>query len=718
MTHKRFDPYQVALVEPMENRRLLTTYTVVQPGDDATFYPGVPPQDYTLRDCIDLSNMNAGPNVIDFDITDAPPVIDLLGPVQISTPVLIDGSTQPGWQPGKPVVKLDGVVAGINDAIEVDGDHTTVRDLSIVEFPGTGVVLYGSDNAVQGNYIGVDPSGTADGNQANEVDILGANNTVGGTTAATRNLIDGIPSTDTPAVVLDGAGATKNVVEGNYIGTDVTGTKVVGNSGTGVYLMAGAANNTIGGTAAGAGNLISGNAYPTTSQNAGFATVQIDGQGTNGNVIAANLIGTDVSGKKALGNGGAGVYVDGGASGNTVGGTTAAASNVISGNGSYGVEIVTGATKTVVEGNYIGTNATGTSSLPNSGIDVLIESSANTVGGTTAATRNIIDGMSSTTNSAITLATTSATKNVIEGNYIGTDVTGKKVLGNAGTAVYLAQGSASNTIGGTVSGAGNLISGNATPSTAQSQGLAAVLIYGTGTKSNLVAANLIGTSASGTSALGNGGPGVRIGGGANGNTIGGTTAAAANVISGNQGDGIDITDATTFGNTTEGNMIGTSKDGSDNLANMGNGIAIIDAFDNSIGGTSSGASDVIGFNGEQGSAAVVGNGNPPALTAAAAAPANGVYVRGMARGNKVMGEMIGINDRNQPVPNSGYGVLIQGASNNTVGGTTAGTRNVVSANGLAGVLITGGTGGTPADGNLVQGNYIGTDLSGQPSNAD
>jgi len=92
---KRADAYKLTRLEVLESRRLLTTYTVVQPGDDATFYPGVPPQDYTLRDAVDLSNMTPGPNVINFDITDAPPVIDLLGPIQINTPVLIDGSTQP-----------------------------------------------------------------------------------------------------------------------------------------------------------------------------------------------------------------------------------------------------------------------------------------------------------------------------------------------------------------------------------------------------------------------------------------------------------------------------------------------------------------------------------------------------------------------------------------------------------------------------------------------
>ena len=78
---------------------------------------------------------------------------------------------------------------------------------------------------------------------------------MGGTTVTARNLI----SANATGVNITGAGATGNVVQGNYIGTDITGTVDLGNTNDGVLINSGAANNTIGGAAAGAGNLISGN---------------------------------------------------------------------------------------------------------------------------------------------------------------------------------------------------------------------------------------------------------------------------------------------------------------------------------------------------------------------------------------------------------------------------------------------------------------------------
>src|SRR5262249_43563465 len=119
------------------------------------------------------------------------------------------------------------------------------------------------------------------------------------------------------------------LVEGNYIGTDVTGTQPLGNKALGVVIGAIASNNTVGGTVAGAGNLISAN---------GIHGVYIDGSnnvGTTANVVQGNFIGTDVSGALALGNAEDGVYIRD-ATNNTVGGTTAGAGNVIASNGVSG----------------------------------------------------------------------------------------------------------------------------------------------------------------------------------------------------------------------------------------------------------------------------------------------------------------------------------------------------------------------------------------------
>ena len=139
-------------------------------------------------------------------------------------------------------------------------------------------------------------------------------------------------------------------------------------------LLSGATANTVGGTSAGAGNLIAGN----TEEGLGISSA------TN-NVVVGNLIGINASGTVALGNGWFGVAIYGPATGNIIGGTIAAARNVISGNALGGVHItLAGATGNTVEGNYIGTDITGTLALPNAdGVVIDTGASGNTIGGTT-----------------------------------------------------------------------------------------------------------------------------------------------------------------------------------------------------------------------------------------------------------------------------------------------------------------------------------------------
>ena len=92
--------------------------------------------------------------------------------------------------------------------------------------------------------------------------------------------------------------------------------------------------------------------------------VEITGSGTSGNVVAGNLIGTDVDRHGRARQRHDGVEIDTGASGNTIGGTTAAARNIISGNDGSGVEI-DDANDNLVEGNFVGTDKTGTVALGN-----------------------------------------------------------------------------------------------------------------------------------------------------------------------------------------------------------------------------------------------------------------------------------------------------------------------------------------------------------------
>jgi hypothetical protein len=182
--------------------------------------------------------------------------------------------------------------------------------------------------------------------------------------------------------------------------------------------------------------------------------VQVAGAGATGNLVRGNYIGTDASGALDLGNTGDGVFISG-APGNTVGGTVAGARNVISGNDQEGVQIYdTAAAGNLVQGNYIGTDQTGATGLGNGLDGVFINGSpTNTIGGVTAAARNVI----SDNYIGVNISGVFSTANLVQGNYIGTDVAGTANLGNLFDGIRITGSAASNSVGGTASGAGNTI---------------------------------------------------------------------------------------------------------------------------------------------------------------------------------------------------------------------------------------------------------------------
>ncbi len=214
---------------------------------------------------------------------------------------------------------------------------------------GDGIDSASGGDTIQGNYIGTDPTGTIGyGNLAAGVEIgYGyAGGIIGGTSPGDRNIISdtqtGTPTgyelnNDAAGIVLDQSYSGQNVsgleIEGNYVGTDVTGTTAIPNGAAGIHILPGATSNTIGGAATGAGNLISGNVGPG---------IQIDGGGT-GNLVQGNSIGVDANGD-ALGNGSDGVLVDSGTSGDEIGGQSAGAGNTIADNGGAGVVVGSSAT--------------------------------------------------------------------------------------------------------------------------------------------------------------------------------------------------------------------------------------------------------------------------------------------------------------------------------------------------------------------------------------
>ncbi|MEX0682627.1 MAG: dockerin type I domain-containing protein [Dehalococcoidia bacterium] len=544
----------------------------------------------TLRAAIEEANAFAGTDTIAFNIDSTLDVgcdglangVCTITPASalpaITDPVTIDGYTQPGASANtnanggldtvlKIALEGSGCANCTGLEIKTTGGGSTIKGLNIRTFGVTvgtaGILAAGGGNLVEGNFVGTDSAGAVAAGMFTGVNIAGSSgNTIGGTVPGARNVISG----NGHGVILEGVSATGNLVQGNLIGTDVNGIANLAN-GEGV-LVFGAPANTIGGTFAGARNVISNNGTGVT----------IFGSDGTGNLVQGNFIGTDVNGTAALGNA-LGVNIQFGVS-NTIGGTVAGARNVISGNSISGVQIT--GSGNFVQGNYIGTDVGGTAALGNSSEGVWVAGVAdNTIGGTVAGAGNVISGNGS---NGVYISGFNATGNLVEGNYIGTDVNGTAALGNSNAGVSL-DGARLNTIGGTVAGARNVISGNDN----------GVNINGDSAYWNLVQGNFIGTDVNGTTGLANSFSGVRIL--APANTIGGAVAGARNVISGNNGTGIAIEGSSAAGNLVQGNYVGTDINGATDLGNSAYGVHISDgASGNAIGGTGAGESNTIAFN--------------------------------------------------------------------------------------------------------------------------
>ncbi len=225
----------------------------------------------------------------------------------------------------------------------------------------------------------------------------------------TRNVISGNTGV---GVFISGSGSDSNIVQGNYVGLNAAGTGALGNIDNGLQIDGGAKNNTIGGTAAGAGNVIASN-------NTG---IRLRAVGTTGNLVIGNLIGTNSAGTAAIGNILDGMRIDQGTTGNTIGGTTSSARNIISGNARFGILITdSGTSNNAVQGNYIGTDVNGTADLGNTsdGIHIQAAASSNTIGGTTAGAGNVVSGNDG---NGVTITGSGTTGNTVAGNYIGTDL--------------------------------------------------------------------------------------------------------------------------------------------------------------------------------------------------------------------------------------------------------------------------------------------------------
>ena len=680
------------------------TYTVTSAADSGA---------NTLRWAIQQANANAGTDSIVFNIGGGGGRnIALASPLPaITGPVSIDATTQPGYA-GSPLIQADGLNAGAGAiGLQLSTSGSSIRGFSVMRFNGVGIRIDGAGggNTVAACHIGLNNAGGASGNGGSGVFIAASpNNVIGPGNTIAGNGVDGVR--------IDAAAATGNVVAGNRIGTDPTGTAAIPNGYNGVVITA-ASNNRIGGTTAADLNLISGNTQngigiaggasgnviernyvglaadgatalgngqdgvlivdsPSNKIGGDVAGtwniiagnvhhgVELRGDASDGNTIQRCVIGSDLFGTLDRGNGRAGVYVtptSGGSdtpSGNAIGGGAwGAGGNLISGNGWAGIQIDY-ANATLIQGNRIGTDVNGTLALPNGSGGIDIYNGWNTVIGSTTA-GNLISG-----NAGTGIDIQSEGLLTILGNRIGTTADGSAALANSGYGIWV-----QTVYNGAVIGSGdhdawtcnracNLISGNA---------LYGLRLGNTSNGPHAVKGNFIGSNLAGTTARANGSGGVLVQGYSE---IGGV-GSEGNLISGNTGSGIAAVDGWL---SLYGNRVGTSADGLAAVGNSGDGVRIgPDRINLELG--AAGKGNQIAGNGGDGIQFVE---NEPAMSASQTVRANaiGVAANGACLGNGRDG--IRLNDGSRFIE---------------VGGIVAGEGNRIDCNVGNGVTILGNDSG-------------------------
>jgi hypothetical protein len=646
----------------------------------------------SLRQAILDANGHPGLDTIVFCLAGTGPrtIIPETALPPIADPAIIDGTTQTGascntqfdgGQDTKLLVELNGSNPNAGPhGLHITAGGSTVRGLVINRFGGSGILLEaGGGNHIECNLIGTDPTGLNALENLEGVTIQqSADNRIGGSLPETWNVISGNVLS---GVTITGAESSGNHVRGNFIGINLAGNSSLPNT-TGVRI-ADASNNVVGGSAQ---NVISGNhadgVLIVVSSTGGVAT---------NNVVLNNRIGTNPEGTVAHPNmHGVTIF---GAGSNRVGGSSPAfIGNLISGNLATGITIEgAGATANIVVGNLIGTDADGTNRLANGLDGVLLGAGTanNRIGGLFTRERNIISGNDGHGIRISGEELQPARDNIIRGNYIGTNVTGTSPVHNAGSGLHLAGFTRSTAIGGEATGAGNVISGNATHG---------VAIAGPHATLNQIIGNHIGVDPGGTQRVRNEEAGVMLDG-APQNTVGLAGVDFSNVISGNA-IGVYIKGAGATGNRVLHNLLGTDVNGTAPLGNDEAGVRIESASLNDIGGAAANEGNVISANSQFGVHVLGPN-------------ANQNFVGGNSIGTDPQGTA-GADPEFAPLGNVEAGVLITDATQTRVGvaaamatvtdacATAQSTRNTIANNQGVGVRVAGAS----AAANVIRCNVI------------
>ncbi len=658
---------------------------------------GVCDADCSLREAIIAANAAAGGDTITFGVAGLFTISGSALP-QITGSLVVNGTSAPGWA-SAPVVRIDGagLASGNGLSFAAGASSSSISALAVTGFPGHGLEILSATTVVTRSYVGLALDGTTDaGNGLSGIRLSGANCAIGN--ANVGNVISG----NGERGILVQAGGNNVTIRANRIGTNAAGTAAVPNGGNGIY-GTGGTGVIVGGALAGQGNTIAGN---------GGVGIDLDNSSATW-TIHGNHIGVDATGAAGLGNAGGGIRSLTG--GHTIGSTFAAGRNVISGNGFNGIALGSTANGVTVFGNYIGTDAAGTAALSGQPIGIRSFGINCTIGGADATTRNVISGNTSV---GISLESPAAGC-VVSANYIGVNSTGTAAVPNGGG---VSRGGSNHTLGGDTAGESNVISGN-------SQG--GVSVSGTG---HLIRGNYIGTNAAGTAALANGGIGIRVLA-ASGVTIGGTAAGEGNLVSGNGSDGI-VTDGASSAVTIQGNKVGTTAAGTAAIPNQSG--VVLDGDGHMLGGGSAAARNLVSGNSSHGvvlaGSGLVVRGNYVGTDAAGnAALANGGFgLRGYgetdceiggpaaadgnviagnvrsvsfeqgATGNVMRNNILGLNAAaTADLADTGSGIEVY-SPGNTIG--TPGAGNVIAGFTYQGITLSGAA----TSGNVIQGNWIGT----------
>lgn len=400
----------------------------------------------TLRAAIQESNATEGPQKVTFEI----PADQATGGVfiinvgsslpDVNDPAVIDATTQQGYLPGSPVVELKG--PGVTSAawgLQISAGDTAIRGFSIYGFGRNGILIQDQgDNVIESNIVGSNAQSiAAPGNGEDGILIRNSSgNVIGGSAPAKRNVVsrNGLSGTGGCGIKIETS--SENRITGNFIGTDVDGMASRAN-GTGGLILVDAGSNTIGGTGADDGNVISGNIGDG---------IEIRGQQSGQNWVLGNIVGLDQGGDGVVGNTGNGVYFDTAGLDNLIGDGTAAGRNIISGNVTSGIKVRLGLGFVTIDGNFVGTNAAGDAARPNATGILIQESAANWVGLNGG---NMISG---NTGYGLVVTGNAATSNNIQDNFIGIGIDGIP-LGNGNDGITINDSSGNRV-------AGNLIRNN------------------------------------------------------------------------------------------------------------------------------------------------------------------------------------------------------------------------------------------------------------------